>query len=69
VLTVRENHQDVRVVAAATEQENEAKLRRAGADTVISPAVIGGRLIARSALGDEDAEREAQRVFGDPGDA
>ncbi|MFB6269330.1 MAG: NAD-binding protein, partial [Halobacterium sp.] len=52
ILTVRENHPDVRVVAAATEQENEAKLRRAGADTVISPAVIGGRLLARSALGD-----------------
>jgi len=68
VLTVRENHRDVRVVAAATEQENEAKLRRAGADTVISPAVIGGRLIARSALGDENAEREAQDVFDDDDD-
>lgn len=69
VLTVRENHRDVRVVAAASEQENEAKLRRAGADTVISPAVIGGRLIARSALGDEDAEREAQGVFDESADS
>ena len=65
VLTVRENHPDVRVVAAATEQENEAKLRRAGADTVISPAVIGGRLLARSALGDRSAEREAADVLED----
>ncbi|SEW26506.1 NAD-binding protein [Halobacterium jilantaiense] len=65
VLTVRENHPDVRVVAAATEQENEAKLRRAGADTVISPAVIGGRLLARSALGDRSAEQEAEDVLDD----
>jgi len=65
VLTVRENHPDVRVVAAATEQENEAKLRRAGANTVISPAVIGGRLLARSALGDRTAEQEAEDVLDD----
>jgi voltage-gated potassium channel len=59
ILTVREAYPDVRIVAAATEHENEAKLRRAGADTVISPAVIGGRLIAQSALGDESAEQKA----------
>jgi voltage-gated potassium channel len=59
ILTIRESHTDIRVVAAATEHENEAKLRRAGADTVISPAVIGGRLIAQSALGDPSAERKA----------
>ncbi|MGB9964847.1 NAD-binding protein [Halobacterium hubeiense] len=63
ILTVREAYPDVRVVAAATEQENEPKLRRAGADTVISPAVIGGRLLARSALGDQNAEREAADVL------
>ena len=62
ILTVTEAFPDVRVVAAATEQENEPKLRRAGADTVISPMVIGGRLLARSALGDENAEREAADV-------
>ena len=62
ILTVRESYPDVNVVAAATERENEAKLRRAGADVVISPAVIGGRLIARSAFGDEDAAREAAEL-------
>ncbi|WP_336036314.1 NAD-binding protein [Halobacterium yunchengense] len=67
ILTVTEAYPDVRVVAAATEQENESKLRRAGADAVISPAVIGGRLIARSALGDRDAEREAADVLEDRG--
>jgi voltage-gated potassium channel len=62
ILTVTEAFPDVRVVAAATEQENEPKLRRAGANTVISPMVIGGRLLARSALGDEQAERDAVDV-------
>ena len=62
ILTVRESYPDVHVVAAASERENEAKLRRAGANTVISPAVIGGRLIARSAFGDEDAAREAAQL-------
>ncbi|WP_232702793.1 NAD-binding protein [Halobacterium wangiae] len=62
ILTVRESYPDVHVVAAATERENEAKLRRAGADVVISPAVIGGRLIARSAYGDEGAAREAAEL-------
>ena len=68
ILTLRENYPDVRVVAAATEQENEVKLRRAGADTVISPAVIGGRLLARSALGDRSAEQEAADVIDDLGE-
>ena len=67
ILTVRENHPDVRVVAAASEQENEAKLRRAGADSVISPAVIGGRLLARSAFGDRSAEQEATDAIEEGG--
>ncbi|MCD2200083.1 NAD-binding protein [Halobacterium sp. KA-4] len=62
ILTVTEAFPDVRVVAAATEQENEPKLRRAGANTVISPMVIGGRLLARSALGDDQAEQDAADV-------
>ncbi|MFB6299975.1 MAG: NAD-binding protein [Halobacteriales archaeon] len=51
VLTARQLNPDVRIVAAATDRENVAKLRIAGGDTVISPAVIGGRLVVRSALG------------------
>ena len=39
------------IVAAATNRENIEKLRRAGADTVISPASIGGHLLVESALG------------------
>ncbi|WP_435099958.1 NAD-binding protein [Halarchaeum sp. P4] len=62
ILTARQLHPDIRIVAAATERENEEKLRSAGADTVISPAVIGGRLLVQSALGDETAEEAANQV-------
>lgn len=63
VLTARELAPDLRIVAAVTEHENVRKLRRAGADAVLSPASIGGRLLVRSALGDEDAEALADRLF------
>jgi voltage-gated potassium channel len=54
----------VRIVAAATNRENVEKLRRAGADSVISPATIGGHLLAESALGDDDTERIADELAG-----
>ncbi|MFB6078525.1 MAG: NAD-binding protein [Halarchaeum sp.] len=62
ILTARQLQPDIRIVAAASERENEEKLRAAGADTVISPAVIGGRLLVQSALGDERAEETAKQV-------
>ncbi|WP_122088899.1 NAD-binding protein [Halalkalicoccus subterraneus] len=64
VLTVRQLRPDVRIVSAATERENVVKLKRAGADTVISPATIGGRLMVQSALGREDTEDIADRLLG-----
>jgi voltage-gated potassium channel len=51
ILTARELNPGLNIVAAATERQNEKKLKRAGADTVVSPAVIGGHLLAQSALG------------------
>ncbi|MFP8956037.1 NAD-binding protein [Natrialbaceae archaeon A-CW3] len=64
VLTARELADDVRIVAAATDRENTRKLERAGADVVLSPAVLGGNLLVRSALGgDESAVLE--RIFGE----
>lgn len=62
ILTARQLNPDVRIVAAATHRENVNKLRRAGANTVISPATIGGRLLVRSALGDRDAEAEVAEL-------
>jgi voltage-gated potassium channel len=63
VLTARELNPGVRIVAAATVRDNVRKLRRAGADTVLSPAVIGGRLLVRSALGESDVEAVADRIL------
>lgn len=62
VLTARELNPDVRIVSAAVDRENVPKLKRAGADTVISPAVIGGRLLVRSALGERGVEALADRI-------
>jgi voltage-gated potassium channel len=65
ILTARELNPDIRIVAAATDRENTTKLRRAGADAVISPAVIGGHLLVESALDDTDVEGLAERLLGE----
>jgi len=65
VLTARQLRPDVRIVAAATDRENVHKLRRAGADTVISPTVIGGHMLVQSALEREDMEAVANRILGE----
>lgn len=62
ILTARELAPEVRIVAAATHRDNVEKLRRAGADMVVSPAVIGGRLLVRSALGSDDIDRVADTL-------
>jgi len=51
ILTARQLRPDIRIVAAATDRENVAKLRHAGADSVISPTTIGGQMLVESALG------------------
>ena len=63
ILTARELNPEVRIVAAATARENVEKLRRAGADTVLSPTVIGGQLLVRSALSGSDVEGVATRLL------
>ncbi|MFB6117940.1 NAD-binding protein [Halosegnis sp.] len=68
VLTARELNPGLDIVAAATDRENVAKLRRAGADTVISPSVIGGHLLAQSAMGAGDVESIADRIMEVPED-
>ncbi|MFB6302011.1 MAG: NAD-binding protein [Haloferacaceae archaeon] len=62
ILTARQLNPEVRIVAAVTHRENVTKLKRAGANSVISPATIGGRLLVRSALGDRDEETEVEAV-------
>ncbi|MFC7068119.1 NAD-binding protein [Halobaculum lipolyticum] len=68
ILTARQLNPEVIIVAAATERENVNKLKRAGANTVISPATIGGHLLVESALGASDTEAVAERLLED-GDA
>ncbi|MGM0605981.1 MAG: NAD-binding protein, partial [Halobacteriota archaeon] len=65
ILTARQLNPDVPIIAAATQRENVAKLRRAGADRVISPAIIGGRLLVNSALGKRDAETASVQLLGE----
>lgn len=66
VLTARELNPNINVVAAVTDRENVKKLKRAGADTVISPAVIGGHLLVQSAMGSGDMESLADRIMEVP---
>jgi voltage-gated potassium channel len=68
VLTARQLNPDVTIVAGVTERDNVDKLRRAGADAVVSPAAIGGRLLVESALGRGDAEAAAERVIDEVGE-
>jgi len=68
VLTARELNPEINIVAAATDRENLKKLKRAGADTVISPAVIGGHLLVQSAMGSGDVESLADRIMDVPDD-
>ena len=56
ILAVKKVAPDVRVVAAANREKHLDKLEQVGADEVISPMVIGGRLLGRSILGEPAAE-------------
>jgi len=60
ILTARQLNPDIRIVAAASNRENVEKLKRAGADTVISPTTLGGHLMAESALGGDSEKVEEQ---------
>ena len=68
ILTARQLNPDVRIVAAATQRENVNKLRRAGADQVISPATLGGHLLVGCAFG-ADSESISAGILGEePGE-
>lgn len=43
VLTIRENNQDTWIVSRASKLENVSRLKKAGADKIVSPEVIGGK--------------------------
>lgn len=56
VLTARELNPDVHIVAAATKRENVHKLKRAGADSVISPIALGAQMLVASSFDGDDLE-------------
>jgi len=56
VLATRNVAPDVRVVAAANDGTHVEKLESVGADEVVNPLAIGGRLLGRSVLHDEAVE-------------
>ncbi|WP_053948910.1 NAD-binding protein [Halolamina sediminis] len=65
ILTARELNPEIHIAVGVTARENVSKLKRAGADTVISPAVIGGHLLVEAAMGRGDSEREASDLLGE----
>jgi voltage-gated potassium channel len=65
ILTARQLNPEVTIVAAATQRENVNKLKRAGADTVISPTTLGAHFLAESALGRAGVETLEQRLMGE----
>ena len=64
ILTARQLNPDVRIVAAATQRENVDKLRRAGADQVISPTTLGGHILIDCAFG-ADSRDATEGVLDD----
>ena len=64
ILTARQLNPDVRIVAAVTQRENIDKLRRAGADQVISPSTLGGHILVDCAFG-ADSEDATTGLLGD----
>jgi voltage-gated potassium channel len=51
ILTVRQLNPNIKILAVATNRENMKKLERAGANTVVSPAVIAAQQLVESVLG------------------
>ncbi|RMG99343.1 MAG: potassium channel protein [Deltaproteobacteria bacterium] len=65
VVTARQSHPGLRIVAKAVDQAAEKKLVRAGADAVVSPSFIGGMRLA-SELVRPTVVRFLDRMLQDP---
>lgn len=65
ILATREVNPDIRIVAAANEAHNAEKLKRVGADHVISPSMIGGILLGRSVLTDAVPDEVVSDILPD----
>ncbi|WP_137684852.1 NAD-binding protein [Haloarcula mannanilytica] len=56
VIATKNVNPDIRIVAAATDEKHVEKFRTVGADEVINPRSIGGRLLGQSVLGGGQTE-------------
>lgn len=65
VLTARGLNPNLYIVARSILEENEGKLKRAGADRVISPYILGGRRIAAAVLKPRVMDFLDHVVYGD----
>lgn len=54
ILTAKDLNPDIQIIAAATNIENIKKLKKDGAQKVISPASIASKLLVKSALNREN---------------
>jgi len=63
IIAARQANPGIRIVAAANDQRHLDKLEGVGADRVVSPTVIGGRMLGRSVLGEDTS------LFDDDGDS
>ncbi|MBS3759959.1 NAD-binding protein [Halodesulfurarchaeum sp.] len=62
VLTARRVDPDIRIVATGNEAGHLDKLEAVGADEVVSPQAIGGRLLGQSVLGKSSPESLFERI-------
>ena len=67
-LTARGLNASLEVVARTADISNAEKLKRAGADRVISPLAIGGRRLAMSAMRPMAVDFMESMASGDPGE-
>ncbi|EMA05573.1 voltage-gated potassium channel [Haloarcula vallismortis] len=68
VIATKNVNPDIRTVAAATDQKHVEKFRAVGADEVINPRSIGGRLLGQSVLGRGSTESLLTGIGTDNGD-
>jgi voltage-gated potassium channel len=69
VIATKNVNPDIRTVAAATAEKHVEKFRAVGADEVINPRSIGGRLLGKSVLGRESSEPLLDGIVADDGES
>lgn len=62
IIAAKKVNPEVRVVAAATEEKHVEKFESVGADEVIHPRSIGGKLLGQSVLEGQSAEQTLQEL-------